>query len=464
MLNTQQSEGVPRSSYTDLQSMLEEKTAELAKAYKLLEMQKEKLQLAEDALKAERERFHAIMEMLPCYLVVLSPDYKVSYTNREYRKRFGKSTEERCYEHYFGLSAPCNNCNSYTVLKNGSPHIWEWNGPNDRYYLVFDYPFTDIDGEKKILEIGVDITERHNAEDKIQQLNRELEQRVEERTAQLTRTNQALRNSEERYRTLSKKLEDINRKKDDFLALLAHEIRNPLTAILISLQLLEKAPPRGAQVKRALSIINHQTNHLVNLADDLLDINRVTQNRIELRRKIVDLNELTRRATEDHIPIFEKRDILVTAELPSFEIPVYADETRITQIIGNLLQNAAKFTDIGGSILVSVKCDALRKQAFIEVIDNGIGISPDFLTRIFQPFAQADISFARSNGGFGLGLALCKSLVELHGGSISAYSEGLGKGSKFTITLPLASEVFEKQQHSFLLSSSSVPSLQSLRK
>jgi two-component system CheB/CheR fusion protein len=234
-------------------------------------------------------------------------------------------------------------------------------------------------------------------------------------------------------------LRDSDRLKDEFLAVLSHELRNPLAPIRNSLFILDRAVPGGEQARRAQAIIDRQVGHLTHLVDDLLDATRITRNKIRLQCEPLDLTDLVRRTVEDHRSLFEKGEVHLEAALPAERIAVNADRTRLAQVVGNLLQNAAKFTGKGGRAQVSVAVDEAARRAIIRVTDTGVGISPELLPRLFQPFTQADHTMDRSQGGLGLGLVLAKGLVELHGGEISAHSQGIGKGAEFIVRLPLDS-------------------------
>ena len=233
-------------------------------------------------------------------------------------------------------------------------------------------------------------------------------------------------------------LREADRRKGEFLAVLSHELRNPLAPIRNSLFILDRATPGGDQARRAQVVISRQVGHLAHIVDDLLDVTRIARNKIKLQCEPLDLTELVRRTIDDHRSLFEKSEVRLDAALPAERIAVSADRTRLAQVVGNLLQNAAKFTGPGGRTQVSVIVDPAAKRAIIRVADTGVGISPELLPLLFQPFTQADNTLDRSKGGLGLGLALAKGLVELHGGDISAHSEGIGKGAEFVIRFPLA--------------------------
>ncbi|WP_433926409.1 ATP-binding protein [Sorangium cellulosum] len=232
-------------------------------------------------------------------------------------------------------------------------------------------------------------------------------------------------------------LREADRRKDEFLAMLAHELRNPLAPLLNAVELLRIAGPATPVVERARSIMDRQIGHMTRLVDDLLDISRISRGKIALCAERLDLVELARAAALDYRPLLEARGVRFELALPAEPVWLRADATRLTQAIGNLLQNASKFTDGGGSVRLSVVPDRGRGVVSVEVADTGIGIDPAILERIFEPFTQADRSLARSRGGLGLGLALVKGVVELHGGAVRAASAGVGRGAQIAITLPL---------------------------
>ena len=235
-------------------------------------------------------------------------------------------------------------------------------------------------------------------------------------------------------------LREADRLKNEFLALLSHELRNPLAPIKNSLFILERSAPGSEQAKRSLAVIDRQTAQLTRLVDDLLDITRITRNKIQLQLHKLELNELVRLTIEDHRAVFANAGVRLHLQLCPDRVFVNADANRLTQVIGNLLHNAAKFTDCGGSAHISVGIDAEQKLALVRVVDTGVGITSEVLGRLFEPFMQADQTLDRSRGGLGLGLALVKGLIELHGGHVHASSAGLGTGSTFEVRLPVVAE------------------------
>jgi PAS domain S-box-containing protein len=235
-------------------------------------------------------------------------------------------------------------------------------------------------------------------------------------------------------------LREADQRKNEFLAVLSHELRNPLAPIRNSTYILERCEPGGEQAKRALAVIDRQAAQLAHLVDDLLDVTRITRNKIQLQRQTLDLNELVRHTVEDHRTLFDRADVRVEFHSAAQPMFVSADRNRLVQVIGNLLQNAAKFTGRGGETRITISADATERRALIQVADTGVGMTPELVARLFQPFSQADSTLDRSKGGLGLGLALAKGLVELHGGDIAVRSAGLGQGAEFVVSLPLAME------------------------
>jgi PAS domain S-box-containing protein len=244
--------------------------------------------------------------------------------------------------------------------------------------------------------------------------------------------------AEQALRASEQSLREVDQRKDEFMAVLSHELRNPLAPIRNSLYVLDRAAPGGAQAERAKAVIGRQVEQLSRLVDDLLDVTRIARSKIQLHRETVDLNRLAERALDDHRSVFEDNEVEVALELAGAPPLVHGDAARLTQVVGNLLQNAAKFTPRGGRVGLTIAADPSDSKAIIRVTDTGVGMAPETLARMFEPFMQADKTLDRSKGGLGLGLALVKGLVELHGGEISARSAGLGRGAEFVVRLPLA--------------------------
>jgi PAS domain S-box-containing protein len=238
-----------------------------------------------------------------------------------------------------------------------------------------------------------------------------------------------------RLKEVENQLRDADRRKDEFLATLAHELRNPLAPIRNSLEILKlpRLDPQMADDTRA--IMERQVQHLVRLVDDLLDVSRVMRGKIELRREPVEPATIIARAVETAKPLIELQAHRLELAVSAESLLMDADPVRLAQVFGNLLTNSAKYTEAGGLIRLSAERDG--DQAVIAVEDSGIGIAADVLPRVFELFVQADNAVTRAQGGLGIGLTLVKNLIELHGGTVEAASPGLGKGSRFTVRLPL---------------------------
>ncbi|HXS82169.1 MAG TPA: ATP-binding protein [Methylomirabilota bacterium] len=232
-------------------------------------------------------------------------------------------------------------------------------------------------------------------------------------------------------------LRDSDRRKDEFLAVLAHELRNPLAPIRNALHILQLTRHEDVAA-RVGAMMERQVNHMVRLVDDLMEVSRITRGKIELRREPVELAVVVRSAVEIGRPLIESAGHQLTLTIPQQPVIVQGDAVRLTQVVANLLNNAAKYTDPGGGIGLTVRQDG--DSATISVRDTGTGIPPDMLPRVFDLFTQVDHHAGRSQGGLGIGLTLVKSLVEMHGGSVMAYSEGPGRGSEFVVRLPLAAD------------------------
>jgi len=232
-------------------------------------------------------------------------------------------------------------------------------------------------------------------------------------------------------------LRDTDRRKDEFLAVLSHELRNPLAPIRNAQHVLEHADPASEQAARARAVIGRQVEHLTRMVDDLLDVTRIARGKVRLRCAPVELRVLVQRTVEDHEAALATVQLGVEVQLPGRPAWVSGDATRLAQVIGNLLQNAAKFTPAGGRVVVGMEEHPATGVVRVFVRDTGLGFDREMQGRLFEPFVQGDEGLDRARGGLGLGLALVKGFVELHGGTAAAYSDGPGRGCEFSFTLPL---------------------------
>lgn len=230
-------------------------------------------------------------------------------------------------------------------------------------------------------------------------------------------------------------LREVDRRKDEFLATLGHELRNPLAPLQTAVQLLKAAGSTDPVVTRVAPVMDRQISHLVRLVNDLLEVSRITRGLIEVHREPVDLVFLVHSALDTSLPMLDAANHQVTVDVPKEPVTVLGDTVRLTQVFSNLLNNAAKYTHAGGHIAVRVWKDGDR--AIVSVRDDGIGIARDDLTSVFEMFTQVDRSNRLAQGGLGIGLTLVRSLVSMHGGAVHARSDGPGTGSEFIVSLPL---------------------------
>ncbi len=262
-----------------------------------------------------------------------------------------------------------------------------------------------------------EIAARRQAEESLHQANLVLEQRVQERTTELTQA---------------------DRHKDEFLATLAHELRNPLAPIKNSLEILRRANGQTEIIEQARSTMERQMGQMVRLVDDLLDISRISRNKVELRKQQVELASIIHQAVETCQPLLHSGGHEVVLNLPAEPVHLNADPVRLTQVFSNLLNNACKFTKQKGRIELTAVRDG--DGVLVKVRDNGIGIAPEMLSKVFEMFTQISQSLEREHSGLGIGLAIVQRLVEMHGGTVVAHSEGLGRGSEFVVRLPVLVE------------------------
>ena len=248
------------------------------------------------------------------------------------------------------------------------------------------------------------------------------------------RTNALLSESRDELQRVNAELSEADRRKDEFLAVLAHELRNPLAPIRNAMQYLRLKAPPDAALQNARDIIDRQVKHLIRLVDDLLDISRISSGKISLQKERVSLALIVTNAIEASRPLIESENHQLTVTLPAEPVYLDADLTRLAQVLQNLLNNAARYTPPGGKIALHAEFDG--QQVVIRVTDTGIGIPREMLSHVFDMFTQVDRSIERSSGGLGIGLTLVQRLVELHGGNVEARSDGPDQGSEFIVRLP----------------------------
>jgi signal transduction histidine kinase len=248
----------------------------------------------------------------------------------------------------------------------------------------------------------------------------ELEKKVQERTDELARANEALK--------------EADRRKDEFLATLAHELRNPLAPIRNALEIMRVAGASPQALERARDIVERQVGQMVRLINDLMDVSRITRGKLSLTIEVVGIGEVIESAIETSRPLLDDAGLTLKRSLPERPLLVNGDRLRLAQVFSNLLNNAAKYTEAGGT--VSVTAGREGDDAVVRVRDTGVGIPPDILPHVFELFTQVDRTLNRAQGGLGIGLALVQQIVRLHGGAVSVASDGVGKGTEFVVRLP----------------------------
>ena len=249
--------------------------------------------------------------------------------------------------------------------------------------------------------------------------------------------------NEEELRQLAADLREADRRKDEFLATLAHELRNPLAPMRSSLEIMKRAKDNATLMEQARATMERQMSQMVRLIDDLLDLSRISRNKLELRKERVELASIIHHAVEACAPLAKNANHELTVALPAEPIFLSADPVRLAQVFGNLLTNACKYTPQGGRIWLTV--ERLGSEVMVSIKDTGLGIPPEMIAKVFEMFTQIDRAFDRSQGGLGIGLTLVKQIVELHGGTVAAYSEGDARGSEFVVRLPALVELPKPQ-------------------
>ena len=369
----------------------------------------------ERAERLAREQIHAIFDQAPTLIAVFrGPDHVVELANQDICRAWGRPADEVRGRPFFDAVPEGRDQAWRTLLdgvyRTGEPFIGRevaaqfdrtGTGRLDTGYYDFVWaPLREYGQVCGIINIATDVTAQVLA-------RRELS-------------------------SLREAAEAANRAKDEFLAMLGHELRNPLAPIMTALQLLKLRGVEAAERERA--IIERQMRHVVTLVDDLLDVSRITRGKVQLRRTFVQLADVVAKAIEMASPLLEQQRHELRVEVPRVGLGVLGDPNRLAQVVANLLTNAAKYTEPGG--LVHVSADRVDGAVVLRVRDTGVGIAADMLPRVFDLFVQEGQSLARSRGGLGLGLTIVRSLVALHGGTVTAHSDGDGQGATFTIRLP----------------------------
>jgi signal transduction histidine kinase len=434
-----------KKSYSDLDLRVRERTAELSDLNKRLDAEIIRRKRAQEAVDAEHRRFTELLELMPAYLILLTPDYHVSYSNRYFRERFGEDYGMRCFEYLFNRTEPCEVCDTYKVLKDDKPHNWDWTGPDGRNYSIFDFPFTDADGSKLIMEMGIDVTDLKHAEATLRDLNIDLEQKVIERTHAIESANYQLHQeltdrimAEEALKKSESQLKELNATKDKFFNIVAHDLKNPFTSLIGASELLFRNIDQidKEKIKTLAIILNDASKNGYAILQNLLDWSRSQTGLLKFNPENINLKSLI----DEHIlnleQISSNKEIKIHSEVKD-DFFIYGDKNMIKTILRNLLGNAVKYSYRSGQVIVDATKNDL--EVIVSVKDNGIGIPEENVDKIFRIDAKYSVPGTENEQGTGLGLKLCKEFVEIQGGKIWVEST-LNKGSDFKVSIPVRQE------------------------
>jgi PAS domain S-box-containing protein len=352
-----------------------------------------------------------IIDNLPVLISYVDAEGRYRLNNRAYEQWFNRPRSEitgRLMSEVMGAEAWKKVAPRMQAALTGQAMVWEdslhYPGMGQRWVEISYVPHRGQDGRVEgVATLVHDITARRQAHEELRRLNDELAQ--------------------------------ADRRKDEFLATLAHELRNPLAPITTALQVMRLRDVADPAERAMRDVIERQVRQLTRLVDDLLDVARITRGRIELRRQRVALRSVVEGAVEAAMPLISQFGHRLELELPDEPVWLMADPARLSQVLMNLLNNAAKYTPSGG--LIQVRAGIQDRQAVVRVRDTGIGLAPEHLATVFEMFSQVAPALERSQGGLGIGLALVRGLVQLHGGHVEAHSAGPGQGSEFIVWLPL---------------------------
>lgn len=369
---------------------------------------------AEQAVEAERQRLRGVLENLPVFLVLRTADRRLAFANRFFRDRFGDAGGKRCFEHLFGRTEPCPNCESYTVLRTDALHRWQWLGPDARDYAMFDLPFTDTDGARMILEVGIDVTDARRAEREIRELNARLEDRVRERTAQLVAVNGEL---------------------EAFAYSVSHDLRAPLRSIdgFGKILLRDCAAELGPRGNEQLQRIRDATQRMDRLIDHLLQLSHTA--RAPFRRRPLDLAPIACTIAAELAQMEPHRRVTWSIQP---QLSTRGDPVLVRTLLENLLGNAWKFTSRRPEAHIELGVTQIRGARAFFVRDNGAGFDMEYAGKLFRAFQR--LHSDREFPGTGVGLATVQRIVQRHGGQIWAEAQP-DLGATFYFTLPCRQQV-----------------------
>ena len=384
-----------------------------------LEMQNKELHKVKQELAADRDRCADLYDSAPVGYFTIEQSDLITHANRTGARQLGVKRDSLIGNKLSSFVAP----EDQEIYQAHRQRVFSSGGGQSCEINMVDRNGRPFYAHLESLGVG------ENSAHSVQQ--RTIISDVTERK----RAEQELQLSEAMLRQQSEELAKADRLKDEFLAMLAHELRSPLTPISHAVELIgRQSKPMGHELTWEIDLIDRQVKHLIRLVDDLLDVARISRGKIELHKQSVDLASVVSQAVEVARPLINDRQHQLLIALPRESVWAEVDSARMVQVIANLLNNAAKYTEQAGQIDLTLKRNG--NQAVISVQDNGVGIPPELLSQVFDIFTQADPSLERSQGGLGLGLTLVYRLMKLHGGDVQVFSDGPGKGSRFTVSLP----------------------------
>jgi len=436
--------------------LLKRANHELGKTNKAMGALYQELERKSIELYKERDFISAVLETAGSLVAVINSQGKIERCNRATEEVSGYTREELSNIDPVELLAPDEDPEEIAAIfrkVKTSEHpiqhesVWRTkSGELRRIAYNYSYLKGDKEDEGFIIATGIDVTERHEAEEAIKQLNEDLEQRVLKRTSQLQAANRDLeseiterKRAEEELKRAKEAAEMANSAKDQFLAVLSHELRTPLTPVLAIVQMLEEEPELEPELRSWVQTIRRNVELEARLIDDLLDLTRIANGKLQLNIDVVDVHSLVQNVIEICQEDIKRKHINFAIDLKAKGTIVKGDPARLQQVFWNLLKNAVKFTPEHGHITLST-CSEANGRFRLEVVDSGIGMSKQLIPKVFDAFEQGDKKITRQFGGLGLGLAISKALIDAHSGVIKATSEGKNKGATFTVILPIVDQ------------------------
>jgi PAS domain S-box-containing protein len=368
--------------------------------------------LAEAEMRRAREQLQVVVDATPALIARYDRDVRLVWANENYAARFGKKPEDLVGKRLPEIIGP----DAFAVIESPTARVLA--GESIDLEVEVSYPTL---GRRSMHFVVSPTFDTGGA--------------VDGCVAVITDNTRHRELENERARALAE-LRQVDRQKDEFLAMLSHELRNPMAPILTAVEILRLAPKDAETSAHARAVIERQVLHMKRLLDDLLDVSRVSQGKIALRRELLDLETVLHRAVEVSQPLMTEKGQRLSVTRASTSVLVDADPARLVQVFGNLLNNAAKYSEPGGAIAVSMAVE--DREAVVRVRDQGVGMTPDLIERAFDLFAQDTRSLDRAQGGIGIGLTMVRNLVKLHGGSVQAFSDGAGLGCEIVVRLPCA--------------------------